>query len=164
MTTGLVKYTEIMDDEELGFLEKKEADDRKQYYRVYRLLMFLSFIIPFTGAWYRAYDGAADAFSMLKFFIAAFVLLSLSTFATYFTYRLNLRKLQQDIRERSKTVEIHHITRKLYVAARNACYFYITSGIKISIEVSVADYQRLNVGDEICIEYATHSQHYFGYF
>ena len=157
-------YTEALTEEELLFLVRKERRERRQYYKAYRMLMFLSFIIPFAGAWYRATDGAPNAFSKMKFFAAAGVLLSISTFSTYLTYRVNLRKVQLDIKQKTKTIERNRITRKLYIGTKNTWYFYITSLIKLSIEVSQVDYERLNEGDEVSIEYTTHSRLYLGYF
>ena len=72
--------------------------------------------------------------------------------------------MQWDIRDRTKTIEISHVTRKLHVVAKNAYYFYIDSLIKLSIEVCPEDYYRINEGDEVCIEYTTHSKNYLGYF
>ncbi len=164
MTLELQKYKEPLEAEEIEFLERRETKDRVQYYKTYRMLMILSFIIPFAGAWYSAYEGAPTAFSPIRFFVAAGVLLGISTLATYLTYRVNLRRIQYDLRDRTKTIETSQITRKLYIAAKNTCYFYITSKIKLSIEVSVADYERLNEGDEVSIEYTTHSRLYLGYF
>lgn len=164
MSLELIRYTEPLEAEELDFLEGKESKDRKVYFQVYRLLMLLSFIIPFAGAWYRAYDGAENAFSPLKFFFSAGVLLSISTFSTYMVYRVNLRKIQLDIRDRTKTIEISRIQRKLQMTPRSTFHFYIDSRVKMSIEVSLADYDRLKVGDEVCIEYTTHSKQYLGYF
>ena len=143
---------------------KKEQKDRKQYYKVFDLLMILSFIIPFAGAWYQAYDGAPNAFSPLRYFLSVGVLLSLSSFSTYVTYRVNLHKVQLDIKDRTKTIETNHITRKVCIAIKNSYYFYIDSKIKLSIEVSATDYERMNEGDEVSIEYATHSGLYLGYF
>jgi len=158
------QYIEPLDYTELQFLEKKELKDRGQYYRVFRLLMLLSFIIPFAGAWYRAYDGAPNAFSAVKFFVTAGVLLSISSVSTYLTYRVNLKKIQQDIHYKTKTIEISHVTRKLHIPAKDAYHFYIDSNVKLSIEVTAADFERLNTGDEVCIEYTTHSRQYLGYF
>ncbi len=160
----LVRYTQPLEPDELNFLEKKESKERSQYYKVYRLLMVLSFLIPFVGAWYRAYDGAPNAFSPFKFFVTAAVLLSLSTISTYVTYLANLRRVQLDIKYKTKTVEVSHVTRKVYVSTQDAYYFYIDSGIKLSIEVSHADYASMNIGDEICIEYTTHAKQYLGYY
>jgi len=92
------------------------------------------------------------------------VLLSISMFSTYVTYRINLRKIQLDINDGTKTIETNRITRKVYVRTKNTCYFYIDSKITMSIEVSVNDFERMNEGDEVSIEYATHSGLYLGYF
>lgn len=150
--------------DELQFLERKEQKERRQYYKVYRLLMVLSFIIPFAGAWYRAYEGAENAFSPIKFFVGVTVLMGLSTFSTWFTYRHNLRKVQMDLKHGTKTIETNHITRKMFVPTRKTYHFYIDSKIKLSIEVKGEDFQRLQEGDEVSIEYSTHSKQYFGYF
>jgi uncharacterized membrane protein len=164
MSVGLVRYTEPLEAEELQFLETRESKDRKVYYQVYRLLMLLSFVIPFAGAWYRAYDGAENAFSLTKFFFSAAVLLSISTFSTYMVYRVNLRRIQMDIRHKTKTIETSKVMRKLYLSVKSTHYFYIDSRIKMSIEVSPTDYERIKEGDEVCIEYTTHSKQYLGYF
>jgi len=160
----LQRYTEPLAPDELKFLIDKEQKDRKQYFRVFDLLMLFCFIIPFAGAWYRAYDGAPNAFSPFRYFFSVGVLLSISMFSTYVTYRINLRKIQLDINDGTKTIETNRITRKVYVRTKNTCYFYIDSKITMSIEVSVNDFERMNEGDEVSIEYATHSGLYLGYF
>jgi len=160
----LSKYNEALDDTELNFLERKEAKERSMYYKVYRVLMFMSFLLPFAGAWHRAYIGAPNAFSPFRYFFITGVLLFLTSFSTLATYLINLRKVQLDIRHKTKTVEIKRITRKLYIAAKDTYYFYIDSHIKLSIEVSAKDYEYMSVGDEVAIEYTTHSRQYLGYF
>ena len=164
MSYELQRHIEPLGVSELTFLENKESKERNQYYKTFRMLMIMCFIIPFAGAWYRATDGAPNAFSKSKFFFAAGVLLSISSIATYITYRVNLRKLQLDLKDKTKTIEVNHVTRKLHVAAKDAWYFYLDSRIKLSIEVSYEDYQRIGEGDEICIEYTTHSKQYLGYY
>lgn len=150
--------------DELIFLENKELKERGQYYKVFKWLMFLSFIFPFVSAWYRATEGAPNAFSLVRFFLSAGILLSISTIATYMSYSVYLKKVQLDLRYKTKTIERNHITRKLYVATKQAYYFYIDSAVKLSIEVSFSDYELLKEGDEVSIEYATHSKFYLGYF
>ena len=164
MSLGLQRYTEPLNEGELLFLVLKERKERKQYYTVFRLFMIVSFVMHFITAWYRAAEGAPNAFSKMRFFVSATVLLFISISSTYITYWVNLRKIQLDIKYRTKTIDIHHITKKLYIATKNACYFYIDSGIKLSIEVSIADFERLSEGDEVSIEYTTHSRQYLGYF
>jgi heme/copper-type cytochrome/quinol oxidase subunit 3 len=99
-----------------------------------------------------------------KFFFTAGILLFISSFATYVTYRINLRRVQLDIRDKTKTIEISHVMRKLQIPAKNTYHLYIDSTIKLSIEVSYEDYVRMAVGDEVCIEFTTHSREYLGYF
>lgn len=160
----LVRHTEPLEPDELAFLERKESKDRSLYFFVFRVLMALSFIIPFAGAWYRAVDGLENAFSPLKYFATTGFLLTLSSACTYATYRMNLRRVQLDIAGKTKTVELSRITRKVYFPSKDAYYFYIDSQIKLSIEVSADDFMRMGEGDELSIEYTTHSRQYLGYF
>ena len=160
----LVRYTEPLEPDELAFLERRESKDRSLYYKVFQILMVFSFVFPFLGAWYRATDNAPNAFSPGRFFLSASILLVISLVAVYVPYRAHLYKIQIDIREGKKTIEIAHIMRKLQMNAKNTYHFYIDSKIKLSIEVSYDDFTRLNDGDEVSIEYATHSRLYLGYF
>lgn len=164
MTLQLVTYCEPLESEEIAFLRRRVDREVKQYYKIAWLLMILSFIIPFTGAWYRAVDGAPNAFSMPRFFATAFVLVSLSCGGMYISYRVSLRKILNDIRQGTKTVEQTHITRKAFVPSNDTYYFYLDSPTKLSIEVSSADYHNMSSGDELSIEYTTHSKLYLGYF
>lgn len=164
MTKELQRYDEPLDVTELAFLTRKEKKERKLYYKVYRMLMVMSFIIPFIGAWYRAFDGAPNAFSTIKFFVGAGVLLMISSVGTYMTYKFNLRMVQWDVKQGTKTVEVSHITKKQFVPHNNAYYFYLDSPNKMSIEVSPDYYHALKEGDEINIEYSTNAKFYFGYF
>ena len=157
-------YTEPLEPDELSFLERKFTTDRSNYYKVFQLLMVLSFIIPFAGAWYRVADGVPNAFSPLKFFAAAGTLLLLSLGSTYIVYRTYPRKTKLDIQDKTKTIEKIHIIKKVHVATRDTYHFYIDSKVKLSIEVSPQDYLLMNVGDEVSIEYTTHSREYLGYF
>lgn len=164
MPFEITRYNEPLNDGELAFLAQKEAKDRKQYYTVYKILMIMSFIIPYIASWYRAYDGAPNAFSYTKFFVSTTILLGISSIATYLSYRVYHRKLQLDIKDKTKTIETSRITKKVAIASKNAYYFYTDSSVKLSIEVTDEYYNSLNKGDEVSIEYTTHSKLYLGYF
>lgn len=164
MQLQLERYTEPLEVEEMAFLERKEARERTQFYKVFRLLMIMSFVIPFAGAWYRAYDGAPNAFSPARFFVSAGILLFISSLATYVSYRYSLQKVQRDIASGTKTIEKSHVVSKVYFPSKGAYYFYIDSMFRMSIEVSHEDYMNMKEGDEVCIEYTTHSREYLGYF
>lgn len=164
MTAELQHYKESLNASEIAFLTRKEGNERKQYVKVYTILMVVSFVMPYIGAWYRVYDGAPNAFSYPRFFTAVVVLLGISTFATYFSYRHTLRHLQHDIKYGTKTVSINHVTRKVHIPHNDTYYFYLDSHIRLSIEVSATDYDFFKEGDEISIEYTTYSKEYLGYF
>lgn len=164
MLDELVKYEEPLEEEEILFLVRKELKERKQYYKVFSLLMIMSFVIPFAGAWYRAYDGAPNAFSVPRFFVSAAILLTISGAAVYLTYRVNLRKVQTDIRTRIKTIECAHVVRKLYMPQNDSYFLYLDSKNKLSIEVQANDFHRLDTGDEVNIEFTKNARLYLGYF
>lgn len=134
------------------------------YYRIFRLLMIGSFLFPFMGSWVRAFEGAPNAFSIPRFFVSVVILLGISFTAMWFAYKANLGKVHADIKHRTKTIETAQILRKQYMHRSDAYYFYISSRDKMSIEVSHEDYHRLDTGDEVNIEFATHSKLYLGYF
>ncbi len=164
MAVESVSYNEPMVEEQLIFLTNKEGGHRKVFYKVFRILMFLSIIFPYAFAWYKATDGVTNAFSYVRFFVIAGNLLFVSLVSTYFTYRFYFRKLQKDLKYKTKTVEVCHITRKVHASSNKTYYFYLDSNVKMSIEVLLNDYHNFKEGDEICIEYATWSHEYFGYF
>ncbi len=164
MAFELQRYTEALKPDELNFLLRKESKERKMYYKIFSILMVMSFVLPLAGAWYQAFDGAPNAFSSFRYFGSVILMLLISSAATYGSYYINHRSLQLDIRERTKTIDTIRITKKLYITAKKTYYFYIDSIIKLNIEVSANDFERLKEGDEVSIEYSTHSQQYLGYF
>lgn len=164
MSLELVRYNEPLEYDELEFLAKKENKERKQFYKIIRIFMIFSFVLPFIVAWFRAADGAENPFSYLNYFVGVAFLLSFSGVTTYIGYHRTLKQVQLDIRDRTKTIERTHITRKQYMPQNNTYYFYIDSPTRLSIDVSEYDYHRLDDGDELSIEYTTHSKLYLGYF
>ena len=164
LTQTLIKYQEPLRPEELAFLVNREAKERSIYFRIFRILMVVSFVLPYIAAWYRAFDDAPLAFSYPRFFISAGILLFISAFSTYCTYLFFLRRIQQDIRLQTKTIEISRITQKLYIERNNTYHFYLDSPSKLSIDVSERDFDRLREGDEVSIEFTTHAREYLGYF
>ena len=164
MTLELQRHNEPLEPDELDFLVKKEYKERAQYYQFFSIMMFLSFLIPYVGSWYRAYDGAPDAFSKTKFFLGAGILVSISAGSVYFAYLRDLRKLRLDIKNHTKTIEVTHIKSKKYMPQNNSYHFYLYSINRMSIEVSQTEFYALNEGDEITIEYATHAKFYLGHY
>ena len=161
---ALQLYTEPLEPDELQYLITKEQKERKMYYRIFRILMIVSFVLPYIAAWFRVTDVGPLAFSRVRFFVSAGILLFISVFSTYTTYRLHLRKVQMDIKRCTKTIEVTQVTSKVHVPQTSAWYFYISSAYKLSIEVSEKDYASFRAGDEVCLEYTTYAKEYLGYF
>lgn len=164
MSLELVKYRQPLTPEELAFLRKKESRERHQTYKVLKVFMVLSFICPFIVAWFRAFGDHENPFSAIHYFIGVVFLLVFSATGVYWGYYNNLRKIQKDIKGGTKTVEKVFITRKQYMPANNTYYFYLSSSVKLSIDVEEHDYRQLSKGDEINIEYTSFSNLYLGYF
>jgi glucan phosphoethanolaminetransferase (alkaline phosphatase superfamily) len=160
----LVRYSEPLEQEELAFLMKKERKERNQYFKLIKWLMVFCFLCPFAVAWMKAIEGAEDPFSYITYFGGVFFLACFAGSGTYFVYYYNLRKIQSDIRHKTKTIERAHITRKQFMPHNNTYHFYIDSPNRLSIEVTAIDFHRLDKGDELSIEYTTYSKLYLGYF
>lgn len=164
MDMHLIKYKESLTKDELSFLKQKEAKDRRQLYHVARMLLVFCFVCPFAGAWVKALKGDEFAFSYFYYFIGVAFLLLFSGSVLYWTYRQNLYKVQQDIRHGTKMIETVTITRKQYMPSTDTYYFYLTSALKLSIEVNEEDFRKLDKGDEVNIAYTSYSKEYLGYF
>lgn len=164
MSFELVKYREQLNRDELSFLRRKEEKERKQLYKVVRVFMILSFLCPFVVAWLRAFRGQENPFLFTHYFIGVVFLMMFSAAGIYWSYYHNLRKVQMDIKHATKTIERTSITRKQYMPVNHTYFFYLSSAVKLSIEVAEVDYHRLNKGDEVSIEYTTFSKLYLGYF
>ncbi len=164
MMLQLVRYNETMDAEELAFLQRRELLERTQFMRVLKVIMVVCFICPFGISWGRAIAGVANPFSYTHYFLGVLFLLCFSGFILYLSYYRDLRKIRSDLHHQTKTVEQTQITRKQYMPQNNMHYFYLASPTKLSIEVSPDDYETMQLGDELNIEYTTHAKLYLGYF
>jgi len=164
MDVHLIKYKAPLTKDELTFLKRKEEKERRQLYNVMRVLMIMCFVCPFAGAWIKALKGDALAFSYLYYFLGVGFLLFFSGIAVYWSYHLHLYKVQQDIRGGIKIIESVRITRKQYMLSNNSYYFYLSTPVKLSIEVQEDDYRNYEKADEIHIEYTPYSRQYLGYF
>ena len=164
MSVAVVRYLEPLTADERAFLVRKETRDRRQFYRVMRVLLPICFALPFAMAWGKAIAGLPNPFSYASYFIGVGVLLFLTLGGAFLAYRSNLWLLHQDLRSNTKTIERATITRKRFMPQTNTCFFYLDSPVKLSVEVSAQYFDRLDAGDELNIEYATYSKAYFGYF
>jgi len=164
-----------MSREELQFLIKKYRSDRSSFVKTFRGLALFFLLVPGAGGLFMEFyhrlnfperyqkEDLEDAYFYLTYVLATIVVLLLLGICAVWVYRRGLHQLIKDIKSGYKTIEQTNITRKTNFKGQSF-YFYLQSGTKLSIEVSAADYQRYQEGDEINIEYATHSRLYFDYF
>lgn len=157
-------YHEPLEPGEVDFLRRKVAQERRQFYKVLRVLLIMCFICPFLVAWIRALVGAPDPFSYKAYFLGVGFLMGFSGVTSYISYHYFLRKTELDLRSNQKLVERAHITGKRYMPQTNSYHFYLDSPTKLTIEVSEPDYLALEEGDEVNIEYTSVSKLYLGYF
>lgn len=160
----VVRYLEVLNEEELAFLRKKERKDRHHFFRTVQILMIICFVVPFVLAWIGALEGKENAFSYGRYFLGVLYLLCFAGLCTYISYHYFLRKIRRDIQVHTKTVELAHVTEKKFMPQTDTYYFYLDSPVKLTIEVSDKDYHRFTEGDEVNIEYTTYSKLYLGYF
>ncbi len=130
MSLAVVRYLEPMALDEIAFLKRKETRDRRQFFRVLRVLLPICFALPFAGAWGKAIAGMENPFSYAGYFSGVTVLLFLTIGGAGIAYRSNLHKLHQDLRAGTKTVERTAITGKRYMPQTNTCFFYLSSPVK----------------------------------
>lgn len=164
MSVAVIRYLEPLNAEERAFLKRRESRDRRHFYRVMRILLPICFALPFAMAWGKAIAGKPNPFSYGSYFTGVAVLLFLTLGGAFVAYRSTLYRIHLDLRQNTKTIERATITRKRFMPQTNTCYFYLDSPVKLSVEVNAQYFERLSTGDELNIEYATHSKSYFGYF
>jgi len=160
----LYRYDEPLEKEELVFLQEKFRKENAVFYKVIRILMVFCFVCPLLIAWFRALNDVPDPFSYKYYFGGVLFLMFFSGSIVYSAYYFTLRKLHKDVVHRTKTIERVHVTRKQYMPQNNTYYLYLSSAIKLSIEVKLDDYRQVSEGDELNIEYTTFSRFYLGYF
>ena len=164
MSVELVRYLEPMHKDEIAFLKRKERRDRRQFYQALRIVVIICFVLPFAMAWGEAIIGKPNPFSYLMYFTGVGVLLFLAVGGALVAYRSNLYLIHRDLKQGTKTIERTTIKEKRFMPHTNTYFVYLNSPTRLSIEVSMHDFEHLREGDEINIEYATYSKAYFGYF
>jgi hypothetical protein len=176
MSSASYTYEESMNDSELSFLKTKEEKEKRTFFRTVRILLVLSIVPCCLGIIMESIKRSSDPPEMTKlreqedphvylyYFFGMIFLLLLVAVGSYIAYYRSLGRLHKDILLNRKTIENAAISRKQFVNSNNTYHFFLRSTFKLSIEVSKEDYEAYEEGDEINIEYSTHSRVYFGYF
>ena len=161
---GTTFYTEALETEEKDFLNRRKNQASSEFYRLMQQVLVGAVGIACLSAMiYAIKFGSRSMILQGYLFTQAFTLL-VSIIIGFFAWGYAIRPLQRDIKKNVKVIEQCPILSKKYMPENNSWHFYIQSSWKYSIEVTEADFQRFELSDEVNIEYAPHSQEYFGYF
>ena len=156
--------TEPLSSNELEFLKLQLKSAKRSFVGFFSKFVIVIFVLSFVLSFYKAASGNQNAFSASAYFATTTLFLLISALGVYIVFLLFHRNLMLDIRQARKTIEPCHISRKQFMPHNNTYHFYIDSAHCLSVQVPKADYDRMNPGDELSIEYSCHSGIFFGYF
>lgn len=157
-------FTEPLQDDELQFLCKKLQTDARLYLRTLQVVLLFFVSIPALTAMIYFFRYQDKAIMWHSWFLTQSIAACLFLLIVSLSYWLFLRPLRADIHQQTKTIELCLILEKKYIPTTKQYFFTLNSIARNSIEVSEVDFARLNVNDEINIEYAPQTKTYFGYF
>jgi hypothetical protein len=166
-------YKMPMDKPEMEYLVKKKNEGVASQFKVLRFLIAVIIIISVAagiGLFIvmkispEIFDNANTHPDILLTCLKLMLGLTCVVIAgTYYGYYKTLRKVIIDIRNGEKTIEPCIVIRKVCASENNTCHVFITSNIRISIEVIMDEYNLLQEGDKINIAYSSCSKIFFGY-
>lgn len=163
MGVALIRHLEPLNADERAFLQRRETRERHQLYKAVRIMLPFCFALPFAVAWGEAIIGRENPFSALRYFGGVGILCGLVFVATFLGYRNSLHLVRLDLKKGTKTVEQVRITGKRFMPHDNTFHVYLESRIRLSIEVSARDFDLIQIGDSLNIEYSTRAKAYLGY-
>ncbi|MBS1782573.1 MAG: hypothetical protein JSS78_05880 [Bacteroidetes bacterium] len=163
MRLELIKYTLPLSKDELNFIKRKAHEERFQLKKIIFIFVCLSLGCPLLVSAIRFFVANESFFSLLQYLVGVVFLLIFSGVGVYWGYFHSLRKLEQDIKYQTKTIERTLVTKKQYMPMNHEYFVYLTSSVKLSIEISEEDFRQLKEGSELEISYTTVSQQYLGY-
>ena len=164
-----------LEDDELAYLVNKKNEDVAALYKVIKVVAVVIVTITLIAAigMYVIIKASPDTFvnrgeappniilTSLQLMLLLFCVVGI---ATYYSYHKTLRILIMDIKNGEKVIEPCAVIRKYHSKENNTYHVYITSVVRLSIEVTVDEYAQLDEGDKINIEYSPFSKIFFGYF
>ncbi|MFM2192582.1 MAG: hypothetical protein RLZZ118_1539 [Bacteroidota bacterium] len=160
-------YQEQMTADEHQFISRRYHLESKAYMKIMNIVLIIGFafgtMMVLGENWHNVHEPNPELHTHNAPFFFLFILgfIALIAFATYFgiVYKLHL-----DSKNAIKTIAIENIIHKECIPERNLFMIHTQNAIKPIIEVNAEDYKRMNIGDEINIEYAAHSKEFFSYF
>ncbi len=153
-----------MNKQEMVFVENRFNTEIKLYYNAMKYVVALGLFLPFTYCFIKLIFPDKEnleqdlqntywIFAITTATIIAIILIS---------YFVTIHKYYKDKTQGKKIVVQSIIQGKRHVNAN--FYLQTNSGILAEILVSADDFNKIEVGDEINLEFALYSKLYFGFF
>jgi hypothetical protein len=154
--------------DELEFIQRRYRSESKIYMRAMNVLLVLGTLAPLAFCIFLIFSRPSKELSMSVlynvFFVGFIFMMLFVGFIAFVSYRVKLLAYHRDKIKKQKVVELTNIKQKKYMKLNDTYHFYLNSPTKYTIEVSPADFEKYQLGDEISIEYAQYSKEYFGYY
>lgn len=155
---------DTMTDDELQFIQQLHDKESRLFMSVMNKLLIIAVIIPIPVSILHAVYSETTS-HMFRIYITGLLYLILFVgIAATATYLYRLHRYKKDVLHQQKIIETAKVTSKKYMPQNNTWHLYLLSVHKTSIEVSEADFNQIEINDEINIEYARYSHEYFGYY
>lgn len=159
---------QALNTDELEFIERRYRTESKIYMRTMNVMLILGTISPMIFCIGVLFFTPEDDVSINKlyriYFIGLLAMLIFVGLIAYVSYREKLLDYQKDKKQKLKVLETTNIVQRKYMKLNNTYHFYLSTPNKYTIEVSPADFEKYQLGDEISIEYSQHAKEYFGYY
>lgn len=158
-------HLERMEEDELAFLERRYIQESKQFYLGMKWTLLVMMVFPLFVVLFHQCMDKKDGLSNREIWIYMQCgTLILYIFVFLGGYLRLLLPYVRDLKTQNKVVEQAMIIDKKFMPQNNSYHFYLNSQHCYSIEVSADIFESLQVQDEICVEYAGHTEIYLGYF
>lgn len=158
-------YTVLpLEEEEIQFLERGIAREVKEYMAGMRIMLIVCVVLPVLAAFLSLFNDALFIPIWQVYLYGQLVTGIVFLIAMVGNYWRGLYPLRRDLQAGVKWAMTVQILSKRYVAENHSRHFYITGGIKVSIQVNEADYDLYQIGDEITVECTPYSRVYLGYY
>lgn len=153
-----------LEEDEILFLERRFERVRMEYMYGMKLLMWICVLLPVVSALLSLLNDTVYVplpviygYGQLITAIAFILIMGAN-------YYRGLYQIKKDLHDQTKLAFPVEILRKRYVTQNNTHHFFISGGLKYSIEVDPNYFDQYQEGDEVMIEFTRYSKIFLGYY
>lgn len=174
----VILLSEALTEDQVVFLQKRYDAEIKKFKRarnatlkfgsiagiIFSTIFFLLNKLAPIEEYAENQERMSDGTAILIGFLCTLGLIGIILTAFVIAYFANFRSIKMDMEESTKLIEIAHIKEKKFMPHNETYHFILDSPTRYSMEVDATDFQFYALGDEINLEYTTHSKIDLGYF